>query len=43
MRGGVLLDLILATAFVLLAAFALELLGVNLAEILSGAGRFFGV
>ncbi len=42
-RGGVLLDLVLATALVVLGAFVLDLVGVNLAELLSGAGHFFGV
>ena len=41
-RGGVLLDLVLAAAIVLVGAFVLELLGIDFAEILSGAARFFG-
>ena len=40
--GGVLLDLIVGSAFVLLGAFALAAVGVSLSEILHGAGRFFG-
>lgn len=42
-RGGVVLDLLVAGALALLVAFGLDLLGVNLAQLLSGAGRFFGV
>jgi hypothetical protein len=41
-RGGVVLDLVLAVAIVLLGAFLLDLLGVTLAQILGGAGHFFG-
>ncbi len=42
-RGGIVLDLVFAALFLFLAAFVLDLLGVNLVEILSGAGRFFGL
>lgn len=42
-RGGVLLDLVLAGGIILVGAFVLELVGVNFAELLSGAARFFGV
>ena len=41
-RGGVLLDLVLATALVLIGAFALDLLGITFLEILQGAAHFFG-
>lgn len=41
-RGGVLLDLVLAVGLILLAAFTLDLAGVTFAQLLSGAGRFFG-
>jgi hypothetical protein len=42
-RGGLLLDLVLAAGTVLIAAFLLTLLGLSFAELLSGAGRFFGL
>jgi hypothetical protein len=42
-RGGVLLDLVLIVALVLLGAFALNLLGITLADIVSGAEHFFGL
>jgi hypothetical protein len=42
-RGGVLLDAILAVGLILLAAFALEELGVSFGEILQQAARFFGL
>ncbi len=41
-RGGVLLDLVLAFAFVVLAAFVLAHLGVTLPEVVHGAEQFFG-
>jgi len=41
-RGGVLLDLVVGLALVLLGAFALSALGISFHEILRGAGRFFG-
>jgi hypothetical protein len=41
--GGVLLDLVIATALVLLGAFALNRLGIHLSEILVGARHFFGI
>jgi len=42
-RGGVLLDLVLATAVVLAGAFMLDLLGISFHGILHGAAHFFGV
>ena len=42
-RGGVVLDVVLAAAVILLGAFALHALGITFAEILHGAARFFGV
>lgn len=42
-RGGVLLDAILGFGIVVLGAFALDSFGLNLHEILQGAGRFFGL
>jgi hypothetical protein len=42
-RGGVLLDLVLAAALILLGAFALEALGISFLEILEGAEHFFGL
>lgn len=42
-QGGIVLDLVFAAMFLLLAAFVLELLGVDLIDLLSGAGRFFGL
>jgi hypothetical protein len=42
-RGGVLLDLVLVVALVLLGAFTLDLLGVTFSDILSGAEHFFGL
>jgi hypothetical protein len=39
----VLLDLVVATALVLLGAFALDRLGIHLGEILVGARHFFGI
>ena len=37
------LDLILAVGLILTGAFVLDLLGLSFAELLSGAGRFFGL
>ena len=42
-RGGVLLDLVLVVALVLLGALALDLLGITLSDLLNGAGHFFGI
>ncbi|HTT46114.1 MAG TPA: hypothetical protein VMH38_08930 [Thermoplasmata archaeon] len=42
-RGGVVLDLIVGSALVLLGAFALASLGITFPEILRGASRFFGL
>ncbi|MGI0071887.1 MAG: hypothetical protein ACRECT_07505 [Thermoplasmata archaeon] len=42
-RGGVVLDLVVATALVLLGAFVLDLAGITLLEILQGAKHFFGL
>jgi flagellar biogenesis protein FliO len=41
-RAGVLLDAIVALAFVLLAAFALERLGISFGELVHSARQFFG-
>jgi hydrogenase maturation factor len=40
-RGGVLLDLVLALAFVLVGAFVLAHVGISFSEIVTGARRFF--
>ncbi len=40
-RGGVLLDAVLVLGLVLLAAFALDRLGLSFGEILHGARQFF--
>jgi hypothetical protein len=42
-RGGVLLDIVLIVALVLLGAFALDLLGITFQGIVTGAEHFFGV
>lgn len=42
-RGGVLLDLVLATGLILLTAFVLYAAGITFGEVLRGAGHFFGV
>jgi hypothetical protein len=42
-RGGVLLDLVLAAAVVLVGAFALSHLGITFHGLVHGAERFFGV
>ncbi|MGA8302777.1 MAG: hypothetical protein WA691_08595 [Thermoplasmata archaeon] len=42
-RGGVLLDGVLAIAFVLVGAFALESVGITFHVLLHGASRFFGL
>jgi hypothetical protein len=42
-RGGMLLDLVIAAGVILLGAFVLSLLGINFAQILEGAGKFFGL
>lgn len=41
-RAGVLLDLTVAVALILLGAFLLALVGISFSEILHGAERFFG-
>jgi len=41
-RGGVVLDLILATAFLLVGAFALNSLGISFTSLVTGARHFFG-
>jgi hypothetical protein len=41
-RGGVVLDLVVAAALILLGAFALAHLGISFGELVSGARRFFG-
>jgi hypothetical protein len=42
-RGGVFLDFVLVTAFVLLGAFTLNALGLTFGQIMHGAAHFFGV
>ncbi len=42
-RGGVLLDAVLALGLILLAAFALERVGISFGEILHSAFHFFGL
>ena len=42
-RGGVLLDSVLVILLVLLAASALDFLGITFAELLRGAVHFFGI
>jgi hypothetical protein len=42
-RGGVLLDAVLALAFVLLGAYVLESAGISFAQLLHHAQRFFGI
>lgn len=42
-RGGVLLDLMVGLALLLLGAFVLDSLGITFREILRGALRFFGL
>lgn len=42
-RGGALLDAVLALGLILLAAYALDSIGISFAEILHGAFRFFGI
>jgi hypothetical protein len=42
-RGGVVLDLVVALGLVLLAAFALESIGITWADLLRSAARFFGL
>ncbi len=42
-RGGVLLDLVLSFALVMVGAFALESIGITFAQLLHGATRFFGL
>ena len=41
-NGGVLLDLVVGAALVMLGAFALASVGITFPEILRGASRFFG-
>jgi hypothetical protein len=41
--GGVVLDVIVGAAIVVVGAFALYALGLNFEEIARGAGRFFGI
>jgi hypothetical protein len=41
-RAGVLLDLVLIVALVLIGAFALDLLGITFSDIFQGAAHFFG-
>ena len=42
-RGGVVLDSVLVILLVLLAASALDFLGITFAELLRGAVHFFGI
>lgn len=42
-QGGVLLDAVLALGLILVAAFALNALGVTFPQILQGAEQFFGM
>jgi len=42
-RGGIVLDLVLAFAVVIVGAFALETLGLSFGVLFHGALRFFGV
>lgn len=42
-RGGALLDAVVALGLILLAAYALDSIGISFAEILHGAFRFFGI
>jgi hypothetical protein len=41
--GGVVLDVVLGIALVVLGAFALSTLGYSFQEIVNGAGQFFGI
>ncbi|MGD0249387.1 MAG: hypothetical protein ABSB97_00615 [Thermoplasmata archaeon] len=42
-RGGVVLDLVLTLAVVIIGAFALESVGLSFGVLLHGALRFFGL
>ena len=42
-RGGVVLDIIVGGALLLLGAFALAALGLSFHEVLHGAAHFFGI
>jgi hypothetical protein len=42
-RGGVLLDVVLSLALILVGAYALESIGITFHQILHGALHFFGV
>ncbi len=42
-RGGVLLDLVVALGLILIAAFALESIGISWTDLVRTAARFFGV
>jgi hypothetical protein len=41
-RGGVVLDLVLAVALILVGAYALDRVGLSFGELLLGARHFFG-
>jgi hypothetical protein len=41
-RGGVLLDLVLSLALILVGAYALESIGIDFHQLLHGALHFFG-
>jgi hypothetical protein len=42
-RGGLLLDAVLALAFILMAAYALESVGISFHQLTHAAMRFFGI
>jgi hypothetical protein len=42
-RGGILLDLLIGTALILVGAFALDRMGIHFTEIWVGARHFFGL
>jgi hypothetical protein len=42
-RGGVVLDLVVAVGLVLLAAFALESIGITWGDLVHSVARFFGL
>ncbi|HTT14527.1 MAG TPA: hypothetical protein VMG81_01945 [Thermoplasmata archaeon] len=42
-RAGVLLDLVLGVAFVIVGAFLLYAVGLTFGELLHGAAQFFGM
>ncbi len=42
-RGGIVLDLVLAVGLVLIAAFLLESIGISWADLVHAFARFFGL